>query len=405
MSRKIYVESYGCTQEKSETGLYVNRIMEDGDRITQDPEDADLRVIGTCVVIKKSENKMLERIGYLSELGQTTVIGCLPPISSGTLVEKNVNVISQSEFRELYKGGMDDIEIKEPSILDGVPINQGCTGNCNFCISRVARGKLLSRAPEKICSQIGMILERGKKEIRISSLDTAAYGKDIGVRLPDLVKKITSIDDFFRLRIGMMEPKNTEEILDELISSYRNEKVFKFLHLPVQDGDDRILELMNREYSVRSYFDINEKFRHAFKDSVFSTDIIVGYPGSDEESFQKTCELLYRSRPDIVNITTFSPRQYTRDFNKKMPQSNLIKKWSGEYTGIHKEILSDNQSKFIGQERRIFVTEIGKTGTVIGRDESYRPVVVKNEIPLYSMIDVEIVETGPTYLIGKQLRA
>ncbi|MCI2412733.1 MAG: tRNA (N(6)-L-threonylcarbamoyladenosine(37)-C(2))-methylthiotransferase [Cuniculiplasma sp.] len=405
MSRKIYVESYGCTQEKSETGLYVNKIMGDGDKITQDPEDADLRVIGTCVVIKKTENKMLERIGYLSELGQTTVIGCLPPISSGTLIEKNVNVISQSEFRSLYRGDMDDIEIKEPSILDGVPINQGCTGNCNFCISRVARGKLLSRVPDKICNQIGMILERGKREIRISSLDTAAYGKDIGIRLPDLINKITSIDSFFKLRVGMMEPKNTEEILDDLIRAYRNEKVFKFLHLPVQDGDDRILELMNREYSVSSYYNINEKFRNAFKNGVFSTDIIVGYPGSDEESFQKTCELLYKSRPDIVNITTFSPRQYTRDFNKKMPQSNLIKKWSAEYTRIHKEILNENQSRFVEREISIFITEQGKTGTVIGRDESYRPVVVKNEIPLYSKVDVEIVETGPTYLIGKQLRA
>lgn len=202
-----------------------------------------------------------------------------------------------------------------------------------------------------------------------------------------------------------MEPKNTEEILNDLIREYRNEKVFKFLHLPVQDGDDRILELMNREYSVSSYYNINEKFRNAFKNGVFSTDIIVGYPGSDEESFQKTCELLYKSRPDIVNITTFSPRQYTRDFNKKMPQSNLIKKWSAEYTRIHKEILNENQSRFVEREISIFITEQGKTGTVIGRDESYRPVVVKNEIPLYSKVDVEIVETGPTYLIGKQLRA
>ncbi|MCL5889171.1 MAG: tRNA (N(6)-L-threonylcarbamoyladenosine(37)-C(2))-methylthiotransferase [Candidatus Thermoplasmatota archaeon] len=405
MSRKIYVESYGCTQEKSETGLYVNKIMDEDDKITQNPEEADLRVIGTCVVIKKTENKMLERIGYLSEMGQTTVIGCLPPISYGTLVEKNVNVISQADFRSLYKGELDNIEIKEPSILDGIPINQGCTGNCNFCISRVARGKLLSRTPDKICNQISMILQRGKKEIRISSLDTAAYGKDIGIRLPALINRATSIEDFFRLRVGMMEPKNTEEIVDGLLDSYKNEKVFKFLHLPVQDGDDRILELMNREYSVGSYYHINQKFRSAFRDGVFSTDIITGYPDSDDESFRKTCELLYKSRPDIVNITTFSPRQYTRDFNKKMPPSNLIKKWGGEYTRIHKEILSQNQGEFIGREMKIFITEKGKKGTVVGRDESYRPVVIKSELPLFSMEDVEIVEAGPTYLIGKTITA
>lgn len=405
MSRKIYVESYGCTQEKSEAGLYVNKIMQEGDTLSRNPEDADLRVIGTCAVIKKTETKMLERISLLADMGKTEVIGCLPPISSGTLKEKNVEIISSREFRGFYEGGLDEIEIREPSILDGIPINQGCTGNCNFCISRISRGKLLSRPVEKICNQVSMILSRGQKEIRISSLDTAAYGKDINTGLPDLIHNIVSLRGNFKLRVGMMEPKNTEEILDDLMGAYGDEKVFKFLHLPVQDGDNRILELMNREYMVDSYYKINRVFRKTFRDSVFSTDIIVGYPGSDEESFQNTCELLYVSRPDIVNITTFSPRQYTRDFSKKMPPSNLIKRWSGEYTRIHREILRENYEPLIGKEKDIFITEVGKPGTMIGRDNAYRPVVVKGEIPLFSTINCRIVEIGPTYLMGTLLRA
>ncbi|MHB1440500.1 MAG: tRNA (N(6)-L-threonylcarbamoyladenosine(37)-C(2))-methylthiotransferase [Cuniculiplasma sp.] len=405
MSRKIYVESYGCTQEKSEAGLYVNKIMQEGDTLSRNPEDADLRVIGTCAVIKKTETKMLERISLLADMGKTEVIGCLPPISSGTLKEKNVEIISSREFRGFYEGGLDEIEIREPSILDGIPINQGCTGNCNFCISRISRGKLLSRPVEKICNQVSMILSRGQKEIRISSLDTAAYGKDINTGLPDLIHNIVSLRGNFKLRVGMMEPKNTEEILDDLMGAYGDEKVFKFLHLPVQDGDDRILELMNREYMVDSYYKINRVFRKTFRDSVFSTDIIVGYPGSDEESFQNTCELLYMSRPDIVNITTFSPRQYTRDFSKKMPPSNLIKRWSGEYTRIHREILRENYEPLIGKEKDIFITEVGKPGTMIGRDNAYRPVVVKGGIPLFSTINCRIVEIGPTYLMGTLLRA
>jgi 2-methylthioadenine synthetase len=207
MSRKIYVEAYGCTQEKSETGLYANSIMNEGDTITENPEEADIRIIGTCVVIGKTEKKMIHRISELADYGNTRVMGCLPPISSGTLVEKNIELISPSEFRNFYRGTLDDLEIREPSILDGVPINQGCTGSCNFCISRVARGKLLSRPPEKIVNQIGMMIDRGLREIRISSLDTAAYGKDINMRLPDLVNNITHLDRDFSLRVGMMEPK------------------------------------------------------------------------------------------------------------------------------------------------------------------------------------------------------
>jgi MiaB-like tRNA modifying enzyme len=403
MPKKIYVESYGCTQEKSETGLYVNKMMEEGDVITSNPDEADIRVIGTCVVIKKTENHMLERLSVLADMGKTKVIGCLPPISSGTLKEKNLEIISQREFRSFYEGSLEDIEIRDPSILDGIPINQGCTGSCNFCISRIARGKLLSRQPEKICNQIRMVLKRGQREIRISSLDTAAYGKDINARLPDLVNKITEIDENFKLRIGMMEPKNTEEIIEKLIKSYKNSKVFKFMHLPVQDGDDRILSLMNREYVVESYYKINRMFKEQFPDSVFSTDIIVGYPDSDEDSFEQTCNLLYKSRPDIVNITTFSPRQYTKDFNKKMPPSNLIKRWSSEYSKIHKEIIGENYSKFIGSERKIMITEKGKNNTSVGRDSAYRPVVIKEDIPIFSELYCEIVEEGSTYLIGKRI--
>ncbi len=405
MSRKIYVEAYGCTQEKSETGLYANSIMTEGDVITGNPAEADIRIIGTCVVIGKTEKKMIHRISELADYGKTKVLGCLPPISSGTLAEKNIEIINASEFRNFYRGSLDDLEIRDPSILDGVPINQGCTGNCNFCISRVARGKLLSRTPEKIVNQIGMIIERGLREIRISSLDTAAYGKDINFRLHDLVNKIVSLNKDFSLRVGMMEPKNTEEILDDLLKSYKNEKVFKFMHLPVQDGDDRILELMNREYSVKSYYSIAHRFRTSFPDSVFSTDIIAGYPDSDQTSFESTIELLYRSKPDIVNITTFSPRQFTKDFDKKLPPSNLVKKWSSEYSRIHKEIIRDNYTKHIGEIRDVLITEVGKKETMIGRDTAYRPVVMDGPANLHERVKCEIVEVGPTYLIGKRLMA
>lgn len=405
MSRKIYVEAYGCTQEKSETGLYANSIMSDGDTLTENPEEADIRIIGTCVVIGKTEKKMIHRISELADFGSTKVMGCLPPISSGTLAEKNIDLISASEFRNFYRGSLDDIEIREPSILDGIPINQGCTGNCNFCISRVARGKLLSRTPEKIVNQIGMVIGRGLKEIRISSLDTAAYGKDIGVRLPDLVNSIVQLEHDFSLRVGMMEPKNTDEIIEPLLKSYESEKVFRFMHLPVQDGDDRILELMNREYKVKSYYNVSEKFRKKFPDSLFSTDIIVGYPDSDQTSFENTVELLYKSRPDIVNITTFSPRQFTKDFHKKLPPSNLVKKWSYEYSRVHKEIIKNNFSKHIGEIRKVLITENGKGDSMVGRDSAYRPVVMRGKQNLYERIECEIVDVGPTYLVGKAITA
>ncbi len=400
---KIYSESYGCTLNKSESGLFVNKLLNEGNELVDSPEDSDLCVIGTCVVVKKTEEKMYSRIQELSKYSKVKVIGCLATVNGGMLNGENIEVIDSKSFRSFYTGNLDGIEIKEPSIFDGIPINQGCTGSCNFCISHIARGKLISRSPEKIRNQIVMQLKRGLKEVRISSLDTAAYGRDINLKLPDLIKQILLLKDDFALRVGMMEPKNTFDIVDDLMRCYRDARVFKFMHLPVQSGDDRILEAMNREYDVNTFIDIVGKFRSTYEDSTLSTDIISGYHGDDEESHEKTMKLIERSRPDIINITRFSPRPYTPDYLTKPPASNLVKRWTREYSDLHKKILSENLEKNLGRIESILITENGKDDTMVGRDQAYRPVVLKSYLPLYSRVDVEIVGLGSTYLIGRKV--
>lgn len=176
---KIYLESYGCTLNKSEAGLYVNSLLSGGGEIVQDPAAADIRVIGTCVVIQHTEDRMLRRISELKENGKVKVIGCLPSVAAGSLEDQNIEVLEKAEFKSFYSGKLDDIDLKEQSIFNGIPINQGCTGSCNFCISHISRGKLLSRPAEKIIGQVKIQLEKGVKEVRLSSLDSAAYGKDL----------------------------------------------------------------------------------------------------------------------------------------------------------------------------------------------------------------------------------
>ncbi|MEM0157728.1 MAG: tRNA (N(6)-L-threonylcarbamoyladenosine(37)-C(2))-methylthiotransferase, partial [Thermoplasmataceae archaeon] len=273
---KIYFESYGCTLNRAEAGLYVNRMLDDGSELVDSPDQADLSVIGTCVVIKHTQDRMMRRIQELSSHSKVRVTGCLPPVSGGSLESENIEVIRPRELRSFYQGYLDDVEIREPSVFEGIPINQGCTGSCNYCISHIARGKLVSRPVQKIVNQARMQIARGIMEVRISSLDTAAYGRDIGIRLPGLVDAITSIEGDFRLRIGMMEPKNASEIIRDLMGSMSSEKVFRFLHVPVQSGDDRILDLMNREYHVDEFRHISRTFREKFPDSTLSTDIITG---------------------------------------------------------------------------------------------------------------------------------
>lgn len=400
---KVYFESYGCTLNKSESGLYVNKLLSEGNTLVRRPEEADISVIGTCVVIKSTEDRMTKRIGELSRESRVRVIGCISSVTGKVLEDENIEVLAPKDFRSFYTGQLDDIEIKEPSIFDGIPINQGCTGSCNYCISHVARGKLVSRPIGKIVSQIRMQLERGIREVRISSLDTAAYGKDIGTSLPDLVEAISSSEGDFMLRVGMMEPRNTLSVKDRLMESYSSGKVFKFMHLPVQSGDNRVLESMNREYSREDFEEIVSAFRNAYPDSMLSTDIIAGYHGDDEESFEKTVSLIEKTRPEIINITRFSPRPYTPDYNVKTPPSNDTKRWTKEYARIHEEITRDKFSKETGKVKTVLVNEKGKNGTVVGRDLAYRPVVIPGDFPVYSKVECEIVDSDRIYLVGKKI--
>ena len=398
---KIYFESYGCTLSRSESALYVNSMMKEGDTIVQKPEDADLSVIGTCVVVRHTEEKMLDRIDDLSSKSKVKVLGCLPTVTGNQISSDSIEMLTPREMHSFYTGKLDDVEIREPSIFDGIPINQGCTGSCNYCISRVARGKLLSRRPEKIVNQVRIQLDRGIREVRISSLDTAAYGKDLGTGLPSLVNDITSLEGDFMIRVGMMEPKNTMSVLEPLMDSMKSKKVFKFMHVPVQSGDDRILDLMNREYSASDFISIASKFRENFPDSTLSTDVISGYHDEDSDSFEKTVKLIEKTRPDIINITRFSPRPFTADFDRRMPETNLVKKWTRAYTDLHRGILQEKLASLVGKVETILITEKGKSGTWVGRDHAYRSVVVRGEYSLYGTLNAEIVDTGSTYLAGK----
>ena len=400
---KIYFESYGCTLNKSEAGLYANSLLKEGNSLVSRPDEADVSVIGTCVVIKQTEDRMIRRIEKLSQSSKVRVIGCLSSVTGGALSSNDIEVLSPKDFRSFYSGQLDDIEIREPSVFDGIPINQGCTGSCNYCISHIARGKLLSRPEQKVVGQVRMQLEKGIKEVRISSLDTAAYGKDIGTSLDSLIGSITGIEGDFKLRVGMMEPKNTHEIMNRIFDAYNNDKVFKFLHLPVQSGDDRILDLMNREYSVEQYYEIVNEYRGRFPDSLLSTDIIAGYHDEDQDSFEKTCRMIEKSKPEIINVTRFSPRPYTPDFDRKTPPSNMIKEWTKAYQDLHKSILAEKYGAEIGRIREIMINEKGKKGTSVGRDHAYRPVVVPGEFSKYARVTCEIIDMGDTYLIGKVL--
>jgi MiaB-like tRNA modifying enzyme len=293
------------------------------------------------------------------------------------------------------------------SIDSIVPISTGCKGKCSYCITRLARGELQSYSEEKILKEISSAVALGKLEIRLTAQDTGCYGLDSNTNLAELINHISLLKtkSEFRLRVGMMNPDSVRPILDSVIRSYEKARVFKFLHVPVQSGDDGILRAMGRSYSVSEFLKILKDFRAHHQKLTVSTDIIVGYPGESDEQFSRSLELIRKLKPNIVNITRFSPRPGTPAGRLKSKLTgSQIKDRSRRLTELRFGISNELNKGELGEEYRVLVTERVKKGTVLCRNDNYLPIVVKQVLPLSTWQYVHVIDATDSYVIGEVVK-
>jgi tRNA A37 methylthiotransferase MiaB len=207
----------------------------------------------------------------------------------------------------------------------------------------------------------------------------------------------------FRLRIGMMNPASVRPIKGRLASMYLHPKVFKFLHLPVQSASDRLLGEMGRRYTVDEFEGIVETVRSAVPGASLSTDLIVGYPGETDEDHAENLRLVERVRPDIVNVTRFSPRPGTRAASSggAVP-GGVAKERSRELGKVRFRVSLETNRTWVGRRVVGLATEHVKAGTTVVRTDEYRQVVVPETLPLGVYHDVDIVQARTTYLVGRR---
>ncbi len=291
---------------------------------------------------------------------------------------------------------------KKSNISAPIPIAEGCTSNCSYCCVKFARGKLRSFNPEKITTQVREEISEGRKEIYITTQDTAAYGLDFrkSMDLPELLNKISNIPEKFRVRVGMMNPKNAKKILPKLLESYESDKIYTFLHVPIQSGNDRILEEMGRGYSVADFREIVDSFEEKFADLQLVTDIIVGFPGETEEEFQDSCKLLKETKPDKVNLTRFTPMPGTEAKNMEQVVSEEKKRRSKEMTTLMEDISLGKNQKYVGKIDEGLVIKEGEKGGYEARINNYKPVIIEDAKP-GEFVKIKITKAEPTYLEGE----
>jgi MiaB-like tRNA modifying enzyme len=412
----IYLETYGCTSNRSDESLILGILKKRKYRIVDHIDKADVLVLLTCTVIDTTAQRMLSRLKKFKKTGKKIIVaGCMSSVQPDLV--KSV-VPNAALLPTQYIHHIDDVIKRDKvnfvtrnktllpryfkNITAPISIAEGCTFSCSYCIAHVARGELRSYPIDEIISDVCFALHEGCKEIQITAQDTASYGLDIGTNLGELLSRICKIEKDFRIRVGMMNPYTAQMNLENILSAYENTKIYKFIHLPVQSGDDDILKKMNRKYRVEDFLKIIDDIRRKHPDMTLSTDIIVGFPTETDEQFQHTIDLLKAVKPDIVNITRYSPRPLTKAKNMEGHVSTQVsKERSKSLSELTNKISEEKNKKHIGRKYHVLVTEEGKNKTFVGRSENYKPVVIREKTEIGKTIPVKIVDSTPTYLFGK----
>ena len=408
---RYFVESYGCTMNFGE-GEQLSKKMESlGHTRVDSPDEADIVILNTCTVVDTTEKKMIHRMGELKQEGKEIIVtGCMAKVQPKRIsIRLPESMIIPPDQYDLFSGKVESAfgcapctETYEFGASAILPIAQGCLGNCSYCITRFARGVLKSYQEDELLNEFKSMLDSGVKEILVTAQDTACYGRDIDTDLPTLLRRFLEFEGEYRIRIGMMNPNNLDRILDDLMDVMEDERVYRFLHIPVQSGSNSVLEKMRRHYTVDRFMGIVNRLRERYPDISIATDLITGFPGETERDHEKSIKLIKDLHADTVNITRFSVRPGTDAATmKNQIHGNISKERSTELTETKMSVEGDINSTLIGQRYRALVTENGRPGTMIARNRNYRPIGIEADIPIGTFVDVEITGSAPTHLVGR----
>ena len=417
---KIFVEAYGCSASFADSEMISGLILNGGHTLVDNSSESDLNIVVTCSVKDATANKMIHRIKSLKSK-PLVVAGCFPKAEKSTVEKfaenasllgpnslgKTLQVIDSTlngrkqvslEDSDLSKVGLPKVRLNP--VVGIVEIASGCMSECTFCQTKLSKGDLSSYRLGDIVRQVQIEIKEGCKEVWLTSTDNGCYGFDIGTDLPSLVNAVVEISDDFMIRVGMMNPMYMPRIKEALIESFNNDKVFKFLHIPVQSGSDKVLHDMKRGHTVGTFKEIVKRAKERFGDFTISTDVIVGFPSETEEDFQKTVNLLDETRPDVVNLSKYSARPGTEAAEWKQIDVAEVKRRSKIIFEQINKISIENNKKWIGWTGKVLFDEKIDEG-IKGRNFAYKPVFVRNAVDIGQSHIVEITDVTVNSLLGK----
>ncbi len=417
---KIWVEAYGCSASFADSEMISGLIVNGGHTLADSAFDSDLNLVVTCSVKDVTANKMIHRIKSLKSK-PLVIAGCLPKAERHTVekfsekasllgpnsLRKTLDVVNAT-LRGKRRVELDDVDSSKvglPKIrinpaIGIVEISNGCMSECTFCQTKLSKGDLTSYRIGDIVRQVKKEISEGCKEVWLTSTDNGCYGFDIDEDLPSLINSVCEIQEDFKVRVGMMNPMYMPRIRDSLLKSFENDKVFKFLHVPVQSGSDKVLNDMKRGHTVKTFRDVSTKFRKKFPHITISTDVIVGFPTESKEDFEKTVGLIEETKPNIVNLSRYSKRPGTEAAEWEQIQVSEVMRRSKIISDLIERISLENNQKWIGWKGKVLFDETAE-GSVKGRNFAYKPIFVKDRIGIGEIHTVKITEAKTHSILGK----
>ena len=409
---RVYVEAHGCSASYGDSEIISGILVNGGHTMAATPEQSDAGILVTCSVKDATADRMIHRIKSLS--GKPLVVaGCMPKAEAGT-VEKfapDASLMGPGSLNralDMVDAALDGAKITDlrgsgeklglprvrlNSAVSIIQIASGCMSECTFCQTKLAKGDLSSYRPGDIIRQAAADIRAGCREVWLSSTDNGCYGFDIGTDLPSLVNMITDMPGNFRVRVGMLNPMYMPRIRDKLLESYMSDKVYKFLHIPVQSGSNDTLADMRRGHTAKTFRDTASRFRKKFPGITISTDIIVGFPSESAEDFGRTLSLVRKTRPDMVNLSRYAARPGTpAALMPQIPDAD-IRHRSRIIHDAAADISLQSNTRWIGWRGEVLFAENARD-RIRGRNYAYRPIHVDEKVNLGDIRMVEV--TGAT---------
>lgn len=439
--KKALVITHGCQMNEHDSEKITWLLEKMGYNFVNEIDEADFIIVNTCSVRHSAEDKVYGQLGNLKNLKskkkniKIAVCGCMMQRdkSRNYVIEKfpNVDIIFGTNniwklpelLTESYNGTKLAMDIEENalSIDDKLGANRlynfksyvnimyGCNNFCSYCIVPYTRGRETSRRPGEIIREIEDLARHGTKEVTLLGQNVNSYGKTLDEKFTfaNLLEEINDIKGIERIRFMTSHPK---DISDELIYSFKNlDKLSNFLHLPVQAGSSRVLKMMNRKYTKEDYLRTIDKVKNVNPNIALSTDIMVGFPGEEEEDFMDTLDLIKKVEYDTAFTFIYSVRENTPAAKRT---DQVPDKMKHERFERLLEVLYPIQEKknkaFIGKEVDVLVEDISKKNEskVSGRTDEFKLVNFegdKNDVG--NIVKVKIKDANSFSLVGEKVES